>query len=325
MFKIINKGLLTTVQDVNGRQGFQYLGFPPSGAMDGLALTIGNVLVGNDPNEAGLEYIFCGPQLEFYQDALVAVTGLQVKVLIDGTEAPMWEAVEVRKGQKLQLVPASEVGQWGYISIAGGIDVPKYLGSKATFAFCGIGGFEGRVLKEGDEIPVGKPSRDAKAGKKLKARYLPIITSPMVVEVMEGYYMDFLTDNDIENIFSTPWKIQTNSSRSGYRISGPHIEFSDKARNKSSEAGSDPSNIFDTGYPAYAINMCGDTSIILGKESVCAGGYFCPFCIPAGAQWKIGQCRIGTEIRLKLIDMKEADRLREEMDGYLREDHYIVR
>ena len=322
MFKIINRGLLTTVQDVKGRQGVQYLGFPPSGAMDALALMVGNILVGNDPNEAGLEYTFCGPELQFLDDALIAITGLQMKVLIDGVEYHMWKSLAVKKGQKVSLIPASELGQWGYISVAGGIDVPEYLGSKATFSFCGIGGFEGRVLKEGDEVPVGKPSKYAAAGKKLKARYIPIITSPMVIEVMEGYYMDFLTDTDIERIFSTNWKIQTNSNRSGYRISGPHIEFSDKARNKSAEAGSDPSNIFDTGYPAYAINMCGDTSIILTKESVCAGGYFCPFCIPFGAQWKVGQSRIGTEIRLRLIDMKEAEHIREEFDAYLNEDHY---
>lgn len=322
MFKVINKGLLTTVQDVKGRQGVQYLGFPPSGAMDTLALTVGNVLVGNDPNEAGLEYTFMGPELQFYDEAVVAVTGLQVKVFIDNVEYPMWEALFVKRGQTLKLVPASEIGQWGYIAIAGGIDVPGYLGSKATFSFCGIGGFNGRALLEGDEVPVGIPKQPLTAGKKLKGRYIPIITSPMVVELMEGYYQDFLTDDDIERIFSTNWKIQTNSNRTGYRISGPHIEFSEKALNKSPEAGSDPSNIFDTGYPPYAINMCGDTSIILTTEAVCAGGYFCPFCIPVGAQWKIGQCRIGTEIRFKLIDMQEADRLRAEFDAYVREDHY---
>ena len=322
MFKIMNKGLLTTVQDVKGRQGNQYLGFPPSGAMDPLALTVGNILVGNDPNEAGLEYTFFGPELLFMDDAVVAVTGLPLKVLVDGKEQPMWQALSVKKGQKLTLIPTVEIGQWGYISIAGGIDVPKYLGSKATFSFCGVGGFKGRVLEIGDEIPVGTPARGAAAGKRLKGQYIPIITSPMVIELMPGSYGDFLTEKDVENIFSSTWKIQTNSNRTGYRISGPHIEFSEKARNKGAEAGSDPSNIFDTGYPAYAINMCGDTSIILTTEAVCAGGYFCPFCIPSGAQWKVGQSRIGTNIRFKLIGAKEAEALRDEFDGYLREDHY---
>ncbi len=324
MFKVIKRGLFTTVQDVKGRQGVTYLGFPTSGAMDELALTVGNVLVGNDPNEAGIEYIFFGPDLQFDEDTLVAVTGVAVKVFVDDVEYPMWQAIAVKKGQKLKIIQNSSVGQWGYIAIAGGIDVPEYMGSKATFTFCSIGGVEGRELAVDDEVHIGRPAKGAVAGKKLKECYIPKITSPMVVELMPGYYQDFLTDNDIKNIFSTNWKIELQSSRSGYRVTGPHIEFSDKARNKGAEAGSDPSNILDTGYPAYALNMCGDTSIILTKESVCAGGYFCPFCIPLGAQWKVGQSRIGTEIQFKLIDMEEADRLRKELDGYLNEDHYTM-
>jgi len=322
MFTVINKGLMTTVQDVKGRQGSTYLGFPPSGAMDMLALTIGNVLVGNDPNEAGLEFCMFGPTLQFENDSLVAVTGVGVKVMIDGTPMPMWQALEVKAGQNLMLMPDAKTGQWGYIAIAGGIDVPKYLGSKATFTFCSIGGFEGRFLKENDSIPTGQPSPKASAGKKLKGQYIPVITSPMVIELMPGYYQDFLTERDMDNIFSTNWKVLNNSNRTGYRIQGPHIEFSDKARSKSAEAGSDPSNIFDTGYPPYSINMCGDTSIILTTEAVCAGGYFCPFCIPSASWWKVGQSRIETEIRFRLIDKAEAARLRNEFDGYLKEDHY---
>lgn len=322
MFTVIKQGLLTTVQDVRGRQGVQYLGFPPSGAMDTLALTVGNLLVGNDPYEAGIEYAFSGPQLQFEDDAIVAVTGIPMKVFVDGEEQPMWQAIAVKKGQQLSVAACSDLGQWGYISVAGGIDVPEYLGSKATFSFCGIGGFQGRMLKVGDQIPVGPCSDRVEEGRRLKGRYIPAITNPMVVELMEGYYGDFLTERDVDQIFSTDWVIQSNSGRTGYRISGPHIEFSEKARNKSAAAGSDPSNIFDTGYPAYSINMCGDTSIILTTEAVCAGGYFCPYCIPLGAQWKIGQARIGTKLRFRLIDQAEAERLRYEYNSYFLEERY---
>lgn len=322
MFRVIKQGMFTTVQDVRGRQGVQYLGFPPSGAMDTLALRIGNVLVGNDANEAGIEYAINGPELLFEDDTIIAVTGIPMHVFVDGVEYPMWQALAVKKGQSLRMTTASSLGQWGYISFAGGIDVPKYLGSKATFTFCGIGGFEGRFLRAGDRLSVGIPSEQAKAGRRLKGKYIPVITNPMIVELMDGYYGDFLTEDDVDRIFSTNWKVLNNSNRTGYRISGPHIEFSDKARNKSPEAGSDPSNIFDTGYPAYSINMCGDTSIILTTEAVCAGGYFCPYCIPIGSQWKIGQTRIGTEIRFRLIDLKEAERIRYEYDSYLLEERY---
>ena len=45
MLEILNGGLHTTVQDM-GRQGGQSLGIPPSGAQDGFALRIANLLAG---------------------------------------------------------------------------------------------------------------------------------------------------------------------------------------------------------------------------------------------------------------------------------------
>lgn len=322
MFRVMNKCMMTSIQDPLGRRGHQGIGLPSSGAMDPLALTIGNVLVGNDPNEAGLEYAFLPPQLQFFDDAIVSVTGAPAVVNIDGQEVPMWQAVKVRKGQTLSLAPQGNLGQWGYISISGGIDVPKFMGSKSTFAFCGIGGYNGRMLTLGDDIPTGVISHDAKEGKKLKGRYIPVLTDPMVVELMYGYYLDYLSDADIEKMYSTEWTIQTNSNRMGYRLTGTTFEFSEKAHTKDTAAGSDPSNIFDTGYPLYAINLCGDTPIIICPESVVCGGYMCPFSIPVASQWKIGQCRIGTKIRFRYVDQQEAERMREAYKMYIEPDHY---
>lgn len=322
MFRVMAKGVLTSVQDPARRNGYQCLGFPPSGAMDDLALTIGNVLVGNDPNEAGLEFAFNGPELLFLDDALIAVTGVPVTVAVDGAEVPMWQAVLVRKGQILSVKAKGNIGQWGYISIAGGIDVPLYMGSKSTFSFGGVGGFQGRLLAVGDVIPVGEAKSLDGAGKKLRGRFIPVLTSPMVVELMDGYYEDYLSDEDLETMFSATWSVQPNSNRMGYRLSGPTFQFSEKARNKDKEAGSHPSNIFDTGYPLYAINLCGDTPVIATPECMPCGGYFCPFSIPSGAQWKIGQCRIGTQIHFKYATMEDATRLREEYDRYLLPEYY---
>ena len=323
MVKILQKSLLTSVQDVYGRRGKQGIGLPSSGAMDPLALTVGNVLVGNDPQEAGIEYAFMAPSLQFDCDCLVAVTGAPANVFLDGERRAAWEAIRVQAGQTMSISAAGNLGQWGYISISGGIDVPPYMGSKATFSFCGIGGYQGRLLQPGDEIPTGKTKSLDNAGKKLKGRYIPILTDPMVVELMYGYYLDYLSDADIEKWFSSTWTVQANSNRMGYRLSGPTFDFSEKARNKSADAGSHPSNIFDTGYPLYAVNLCGDTPIIITPESVVCGGYMCPFSIPTAAQWKIGQCRIGTKIRFKYTTEEEAAKLREDYQAYLQPDHYI--
>ncbi|MBR0397027.1 MAG: biotin-dependent carboxyltransferase [Eubacterium sp.] len=322
-FEILNQGMMTSIQDPKGRLGYQDLGFPPSGAMDNLALRVGNLLVGNDLDEAGIEFIYVGPFIQFRGEALVAVTGLPCKVRLNGNTVPMWQALYVKKGDVLVIRPENTMGQWGYVSISGGIDVPEYLGSKSTMAICGAGGYKGRVLMKDDVLRTGKIKSLKNAGKRLRGRYVPILSDPMVVELMDGYYMDYLTPDDIELMFTAEWKIQNNSNRVGYRLEGPVFAFSEKAKNKDKEAGSHPSNIFDTGYPLYCINLCGETPVITTPDCVPCGGYFCPFTIPSAAQWKVAQCRIGGKIRFKYTSMEEADHLRESYNAYFKEDHYI--
>ena len=45
-----------------------------------------------------------------------------------------------------------------YLAVSGGIDVPAYLGSRATYVPGAIGGFEGRALKKGDRLPSAMPA-----------------------------------------------------------------------------------------------------------------------------------------------------------------------
>ena len=59
-FKVIQSGLLTTVQDL-GRYGCQQYGVPVSGAMDDYALRIANLLAGNNEGEACLEMTLLQP------------------------------------------------------------------------------------------------------------------------------------------------------------------------------------------------------------------------------------------------------------------------
>jgi len=42
-----------------------------------------------------------------------------------------------------------------YIAFAGGIAVPQVIGSRSTCLRAGIGGFQGRALMPGDELPQG--------------------------------------------------------------------------------------------------------------------------------------------------------------------------
>jgi urea carboxylase len=323
MFCVIKSGIQTTVQDADGRKGFAHLGFPPSGAMDGLALTIANTLVGNDPNEAGLEFAFSGPNLIFERDSLFSVTGAVRSPTLDEEPVPMYKAMKARKGQTLALSGFCTEGQWGYVAFGGGIDVPLVMNSKSTFATVTLGGFEGRTLQAGDILTTGESSFE-NCGVSLREDRIPKITNPMEVELMHGYFTDYLSDRDIEMMYATVWTIQPDSSRLGYRLSGPEFEFSEKARGKGSASGAFPSNIFDAGYPSGAINLAGQTPIILAGDGPTCGGYMCPFKIPSSALWKIGQCRIGGSIRFKFVDQEGAARLRKEFHAYKDSGCYTI-
>ncbi len=150
---VVKPGFATTVQDL-GRPGYYHLGIPLSGAMDRYALRAGNLLVGNDEGDAGLEAVFMGPELRFTSDATVAVTGAELPPKVDGKPCPTWTAFRVRAGQTLSF-DVLKKGARGYIAVSGGIDVPLVLGSRSTYALCTLGGLEGRGLQAGDALVVG--------------------------------------------------------------------------------------------------------------------------------------------------------------------------
>ena len=168
MLEILNGGLHTTVQNM-GRQGGQSLGIPSSGAQDGFALRIANLLAGNpsggpliirgDPGAAGLEITMAGLEVRARSDLLVALTGADMGATCDGEPAPRWQAFLLRAGEELAFGMAKS-GARAYLAVHGGIDVPIYLGSRATHTSGQFGGFEGRALRQGDCLPVGPAQAD---------------------------------------------------------------------------------------------------------------------------------------------------------------------
>jgi biotin-dependent carboxylase-like uncharacterized protein len=151
--RIGQPGLLSTVQDA-GRFGEYALGMPPSGAMDLFSYQVGNYLVGNEEDAAGLEITYFGPELTFTEDAVIAVTGAEMPPKINGEEAATWEAFAVSSGDVLTF-DYLRSGARAYLAVAGGIDVPLFMHSRSTYTLIGLGGYEGRALQEGDELEIG--------------------------------------------------------------------------------------------------------------------------------------------------------------------------
>src|SRR5258708_31626552 len=172
--KVLKPGLATTVQDL-GRPGYYHIGIPISGGMDRHALAAANLLVGNAEGAAVLEAVFMGPELEFTDDTMVAVTGAELPPKLDGVPRESWSSFKVKRGQKLSF-DFLKKGARAYIALADGIDVPVVLGSPSTYALGALGGFQGRKLEAGDQLPVGTATVAVKEGRKVgeELRGLPV-------------------------------------------------------------------------------------------------------------------------------------------------------
>ena len=323
MLKILQTGLKVTVQDYPGREGYAHLGIPISGAMDGLALRIANTLVGNDENEGGLEFIYKGAKIQFTEDTIFSVCGAAANVTLDGTAIDLWSAVYAKKGQTLDFSFVTS-GVYSYLAVKGGIDVHKVMGSKSTYATSlQFGGFKGRYLETGDEVPVGATVTNQDfVPRRLKAEYIPSYQEPLTCELMLGSHWDWLTEADIDMVYSTEFTVSRDSSRLGYRLEGPEFQFSEIAHNKPSGTGAFPSNIYDTGYYHGGVNLAGQTLVIFTADYPTAGGYIQPFLVPDSCLWKVAQTNLGGKIRFKRITLEEMKRIRKEFEDYTNLDRF---
>lgn len=301
--KVVHHGLATTVQDL-GRPGYFHLGIPIGGAMDRYALRAANLLVGNDEGAAGLEAVFVGPKLEFTEDALVAVTGADMPAKVNGVAQPGWTAFKIKAGQTLTF-DFLKSGARIYIAVSGGIDVPVALGSRSTYPIGALGGYEGRPLSAGDELPVGEGSL-AGEGRSLDERFRRTPGMPVELRVLPGLYWQRVTEESQRNFFADEWKVANEADRMGYRFKGGRkLEFVD--REQPFGAGSDPSNIVDSCYPYGSVQVPGGTEpIILHRDAVSGGGYFMVGTVISADMDLIGQLQPHTPTRFVEVTMEEA-------------------
>ena len=312
MFEVLVPGLETSIQDYPGRIGFWNQGFPPSGPMDSWSFRIANLLVGNEAGAAGLEAQFMGPTLKFQREAVIAVTGADMQPRLDADPAPLWESFAVKAGQTLALA-SSKTGARSYIAIAGGVDTPPWLGSRSTFHKAGVGGMQGRALQKGQVVPVARSK--GTPGRKTKPECRPTFAADKIwtIEVVAGPNDDWIDEAGHKRFLSTDWKLSSKSDRTGFRLEGPQWTFTEKAYKKAPENGAEPSNIIDQGYPLGAINLAGQTPIILVNDGPSMGGFINPYTVPSAAFWKLGQSRPGEIYRFKSISIDDAQTLRKKL------------
>ncbi len=309
-FDVLDGGASTTVQSLPGRQGYWNVGVPPSGPMDDLSFRLGNRLLGNAPDAAGLEIVVQGPQLTFNTAATCVIAGPPSEADLDGAPVPSWSTFAVERGQTLRI-GRIEKGVRAYLLVGGGIDVPAVMGSTATFALGGIGGFNGRPLRAGDSVHI---MPEAAQRCELSPDRRPDYEARGTIRVIMGPHAapDFFTEADIETFLSAQWKVHYNSSRTGVRLTGPQPAW---ARPDGGEAGLHPSNVHDNAYAFGSVDFTGDMPVVLGPDGPSLGGFVCPAAVVNADRWKLGQLAPGDAVRFVPITEADAARLEKELDA----------
>jgi urea carboxylase len=311
-FEVLDGGTQTTIQDYPGRLGYWHVGVPPSGPMDTLAFRLANRLVGNAADSAALEMTTLGARLRFDSDCVVAITGADMGARLDGASIARWESFRVAAGSTLQFGAVKGAGTRTYLAIAGGIDVPRFLGSPGTFMLGKFGGHAGRSLRAGDVIHLA-PGAQVQETRKLSSALIPSYERHWEIGVLYGPHAapEFFTDDDIGMLFSTDWRVHYQSDRTGVRLVGPKPEW---ARKDGGEAGLHPSNIHDNAYAVGSIDFTGDMPILLGPDGPSLGGFVCPAVTVEAERWKLGQLKAGDTVRFRRITLEQAAALEAAID-----------
>ncbi len=316
MAKILSAGIQSLVEDLNGRAGYMDIGIAHSGFMDHYTGRLVNKVVGNELNEAGLEIAGGNFAIEFEEDSIIAYGGATIEGTLNDTPVEPYMAIAVHPGDVFALgrIAPTTKGFRQYLAIAGGMEAEEYLGSKATATYGNFGGYQGRSLKKDDVLCLGTITEKNKAhiGKKVKQEYIPEFSDTWVMRAIPGpdAAPDFITEEGMEEIFSTEYKAQMFCDRSGLRLKGPKPIWNPERAN----AGGHPSNITDHGYPGPGgVNISGDTLILFPAECPTSGGLICALSVIYVDQWMMGQIFPGRDkIKFSYCTQREAIALRKE-------------
>ncbi len=222
--RVIKPGMLTTIQD-RGRWGLQSRGVPVAGPMDPCSHRVANALVGNDHDAATLEITLLGPELEFDDERVAAVSGAEFELTLDDRPAPWNAAFVVAAGSRLRFRRRKR-GARAYLAIAGGIAVRPTLGSRATHVVSGMGGIDGRALKADDCLPLGATTHARSAAPPLEGPVVPLPMGEARIRVLPGPQTDYFIDTALETLQSAPYIIAQDSDRMGFRLTGPLLAHS---------------------------------------------------------------------------------------------------
>jgi len=307
---IVKPGLFTTLQDA-GRYGYQHLGVPVSGAMDIRAHRLANLIAGNTQDQVTLECTLMGPTLTFAQACCIALSGADMDAHLNDQPIPNNRPIIIRAGDTLSLKQARH-GVRTYVAVYGGFACDPVMGSASTYVRGGFGGYDGRALQAGDTLSLPTPlANDAKLDALSEQLwdqqiYLPAPWVQQVktaVRAIQGPQAALFTKQAVDAFFSADYRIDPQSDRMGYRLTGPTLALAEPTQILSEAASFGSIQVPADGQP-----------IVLMADRQTTGGYpkiahVCTVDLP-----HIAQAAPGQTLSFKPISLEDAQQLDEQRE-----------
>lgn len=283
-----------TVQD-GGRSHSRSSGVPRSGAMDFFALRTANGVVGNSLDDAALEWALGGGTVRFERDCIFALGGATAHATLSGREVAPCTTTYARAGDEL-FIDQIIAGRFLYLACNGGIDVPILLGSRSTYLPGHFGGYDGRMLKNGDSVRLGeRRKRPPAEGFHCAAELVPRYDSG-IVHAIRGTQEELFDEKAWLTLTEGEYRVSTASDRTGYKLEGAAL------RNSLGILPSEP------GCPG-AIQVTGDgLPIVLMADAPTIGGYPKIAVVSEADMPILAQRRPGDTIRFVLIPIEQSQR-----------------
>jgi antagonist of KipI len=229
---VTHAGFLTTVQDI-GRVGYRQFGVSSGGALDLHAMRIANLLVGNDENTAGLEITQGNIRVRFDDERIISWCGGDYEVCVGSSSMSAGHPTLVSAADELSI-SGPQQGCRAWLAISGGINVPRVLGSRSTDLRGNFGGLEGRALRDGDVLPLGRNSAHANAwidtlrSERIAQWSAPkpwsqTATATPTLRIVRGSDWSRFNEAAHQALTSEKFEVTSDSDRMGVRLGGPEL------------------------------------------------------------------------------------------------------
>jgi antagonist of KipI len=285
-------GMQTTVQDF-GREGFGVLGVSASGAADAVALRLGNLLLENSPDTPALEMTLTGGTFLFPDGAVICLAGANFGAQVDGKALELWRPHAILPGKRVAFGATRDYSRC-YLCMAGGIGVADFLGSCSTHLLSGLGGWEGRALRKGDVLQIGKLEKNIRQ-RKLRAGVLEALKPGKKLRVTQGPQFDWFSEEARKALSGGEFVVSEESNRIGLRLDGPRLATRGNAE------------MISEGTPVGAIQVTpSGQAILLFVEQQTTGGYPKIANVIAADLHSVGQLRPRDTIRFEEMSFAAA-------------------